>query len=227
MGNWILEHNFVLFNFGQDVQRNFVGVSLFGLGVDFWEFLNDLDIFVLINFCSLNFGIVSFPCDLSPVNKPRFVGLNIVVNDGSLGKIGPFVGVDDMVEEFVTGDIKIVDTLDGFQLVGAVFEQSILHVGEHDWEGLGLVGVVLPVEAILVGAEDLGEADGVAAEVVDEHVVGLALLADGSLVILGASNDVHVAFAFKEMVALAALEAGEAVTVSLNTLSNLEGMRAC
>ena len=100
--------------------------------VHFREFSDDLDVVVLIDLGSFNFGIVSFPCDLPPVNKPRFVGLNIVVNDGSLGKIGPFVGVDDVVEEFVTGDIEIFNTLDCLQLVGAVFEKSVLHVGEHN-----------------------------------------------------------------------------------------------
>lgn len=90
-------------------------------------------------------------------------------------------------------------------------------------QGLGLIGIVLAVESFLVGAEDLGEADRVTTEVVDEHVVGLTLLADGPIVVLDAAQDVNVALALEQMVVVSATEAAPAVAMPLHALPELEG----
>ena len=145
-----------------------------------------------MNFFSVDLPVLALPCDLQPVNKDRSVGLVLNVNDGSLRNVGAFVGVDDVVEKVITGNILVRGTLDCFQFVGAVLENSFLNESQHNWECLSLVRVVLVVEAILAGAEDLGQADGVTTEVVNQHVVRLALLADGSGVVLGAAQDVNV-----------------------------------
>lgn len=126
-----------------------------------------------------------------------------------------------MVQQLVTNHINELRALDCLQLVSASIQDAVLNERQHLRESLGFVGVIFPVEPFFVGAKYLGEANGITAEIVDKHVVRFALLADGSVVVFGAAQDIDVALSFKEMVVVSAFEAAPAVTVSLDTLPDV------
>ena len=67
--------------------------------------------------------------------------------------------------------------------------------------------------------KDFAQTDSIATKIVDQHISQFALFADGSFVVLGASKDVDVAFAFKEMVVISTLKTVTAIFASLDTLS--------
>lgn len=156
---------------------------------------------------------------MSPINQDDSFGHLVVVYDGPLGDIGALVGVGDVIEQLVASDIQKLGALYCFQFIGAAIQDAFLNEGDHDGECLALVSVVSAVEAFFGGAEYFGEADHIAAEVVHEHVVGVALLTDGSVVVLVAAQDVDVAFTFEEVVVLPTFEAAPPVAVSLYALA--------
>lgn len=148
------------------------------------------------------------------------------VNDGPLGNVTALIRIDNVVEQFIPQHIDELGTLNSLQFVSAAREDSLLHEGEHDGHGLGLFRVVLAVEAFFGGAEDLREADGVAAKVVDQHVVGFALFADRAVVILSAPEYVDVALAFEQVVVVSTFETAPSVAVPLHALPDVEGAAA-
>ena len=125
----------------------------------------------LFKFNFLNFGVVTFPFDLSPINHLWFFGLLVIVNQSSLGDVASFVRVDDVVQKFITDNINVVNILNSFQLVSTVLQNSLLNKGKHHRQSLSLIRVILLVKSLFVGAEYLGQADWVTAKIVDKHVV--------------------------------------------------------
>lgn len=97
----------------------------------------------------------------------------------------------------------------------------MLNERQHLRKGLSFVRVVFPVESLFVSAEYLGEANRITAEIVDEHVVRLALLADGSVVIFSTAEDIDVALSFKEMVVVSAFKTAPAIAMSLDALPDV------
>ena len=74
--------------------------------------------------------------------------------------------------------------------------------------------------------EDLAEADGVTAKVINEHIVNITLLANVAIMVLCASKDINEALSLEEMVIVPAFQAGPAIRVALLALADLQPSEA-
>jgi hypothetical protein len=86
-------------------------------------------------------------------------------------------------------------------------------------KGIGRVGLS---DGFLVRGEDLGEADGITAKIVHEHIIDVALLADVTLEVFSAAEDVNEALALEEMVVVPAFETRPSVRVSLEAFADVQ-----
>lgn len=74
--------------------------------------------------------------------------------------------------------------------------------------------------------EDLAQANGITAKIIDEHIVDITLLANITLMVLSASKNIYEAFPFKEMVIVPAFQASPAIRVTLLALADLKGVES-
>lgn len=226
-GRRVIVHHPVLLHLAQHVLSNPVGRHVLHFRVQRRKPSQQLLVTALLQLLLLNSTVLALLLDFTPVHQQHAFISGVEVHDRPLRQVGALVGVNDVVEKLITDHCEQLGALNCLQLVGRPLEHPLLHKGKDRGKGLRFVGVVPAIESFFVGTEDLGEADWVAAQVVDEHVVGLALFADGSVVVLGAAEDVDVALAFEEMVVVSALEAVPAVAVPLHALSDVQSAGHC
>lgn len=127
-----------------------------------------------------------------------------------------------MVEQLVTHNIQKLNTLNSLQFVRTTTQNPILHKRKHNRQSLSLIRIIFTVKTFLVCTEYLGKTNRITTKIVHQHIIRLALLANSSIMIFSASENINVTSSLKQMVVISTFQTTPTITVPLNTLPDVK-----